>query len=310
MQQQDSTPAFSHGRVIMLAAALVSTGVAAQDEALSYNGHVELGGEYNSNLNISELERSTGRSDVGILAEAAMSASWQPSARWNVEGGYSFSAGRYDEVDTLDLDMHMLHADASHDFDLLTVGGNYYIADASLGGDGFLKLDQYSLYSGALIGERWYLRGSLNAVDKTFDTLPERDADADGFSLDAFMFFNGGMTSLSVGYDQASEDTRADRFDHDGNTLRTRFTHRLTLLDRDARIRLGYRREGRDYDNLTPSIGVDRDDTRSIADAEMTLGWQRHFDLMGTIERGHYDSNLPSADYDETRITLSARLSF
>lgn len=310
MQQQDSTPPLSCGRAIMLAMALASPGVAAQDDPLTYSGHIELGGEYNSNLNISELERSTGKSDVGLLADAGISAVWHPTERWNVEGGYSFIGSRYDEVDTMDMDLHMLHADASYDFNLLTVGGNYYTADASLDGAGFLRLDQYSLYSGALIGERWYLRGSLNAVDKTFDTLLERDADTDGFSLDAFMFFNGGMTSLSFGYDHENEDARADRFDYDGETLSTRFSHRLTLLDRDARIRMGYRREERDYDSITPSIGVRRDDTRSVADAEMTLSWQRHFDLVGTIERGHYDSNLPSADYDETRITLSARLAF
>lgn len=296
---------------MLLGLALVSQGAIAQDdETFSLSGLVELGAEYNGNLSITELEIASGESDVAGIAEAGLDLSWQPAERWRFEGGYSYTGSRYQDIDNFDLDLHLLYGDISHEFNFITLGANHYFADANLGGDSFLTLNQSSLYAGKLFGERWFLRAALNFIDKEFDTFTDRDAENEGISLDAFWFFNEGRSSVSLGYGAEEEDTRANRFDYDGDTLRLRFNNRFTLLTREARLQLGYRWQDRDYLSVTPAIGQRRDDRHRIADAELELSWFNNFAVIGRLEHGEYASNLPSADYSETRLSLAARLSF
>ncbi|HEY0962519.1 MAG TPA: hypothetical protein VGE69_09185, partial [Pseudomonadales bacterium] len=148
-----------------------------QDEALDFSGSVAAGIEYNDNLTVTELETAAGTGDTAATLEANADVSWQAGANTAVAAGYSFSGSRYQDVDAFDLDLHLVYADLSHDFALLTLGTNYYFADARLGGDSFLELNQYSLYAGKLFADTWYLRGALNFTDKQFDVFDVRDAD-------------------------------------------------------------------------------------------------------------------------------------
>lgn len=308
-----------HGLATVLGLVILVPMALGQEQVFSHSAYVQLGGEYSSNLQIEELEWASDESDAGMLVEGGIEASWQPRDRWRIDGGYQYSGSHYRDMDRLDLSSHMLYTDGSYDLDLMTVGGNYYFTDASLDGEGFLRLHEVSLYMGRMLEDDWYVRAALNFADKDFGGLQSgelrqyreaRDADNAGFSVDGYWFFNNGLTSLNVGYDYEEEDTRAARFDYNAFTFRVLFNHNLNLLERNASLKLGHRLQLRDYDSISPSIRSRRDDTRNVLDARITINWLQNLDLIGTLERANYDSDLPSADYNETRMTLSGKLKF
>lgn len=292
---------------------VICQGAQAQEAAsdtLEVSGSVEAGMEYNSNLSIQELESASGKSDNAAILEAEIDLSWQPGESWNIDSGYSYSGSRYQDIDAYDLDLHLLYIDISRDLGFFTLGGNYYFADATLDLEGFLTLHQYSVYIGKLFQNRYYLRGALNAADKKFDTITERDADNQGFSLDAFWFFDEGRSSLMLGYTFEDEDTRADAFDYRSDSIRLQYNKRFSLASKNTRLKLQYRWQDRNYSSITPVINEPRDDQQQIAEAELRISLLDNVSLIGNLQRGNYTSNLPSADYSETRFRLSAEIGF
>lgn len=305
----------SAGGVVMLLTGCFATSSAlaqqqSEEERFTISGSAGLGGIYNSNVSVSELESATGQSDTGATLAGELDLSWRPSDRLTADVGYSYDGTFYQDQDDFDLGMHMFFGDLAYQFDHFSLGTNYYYADAGLGGDDFLTLKQYSLYAGKLFADQLFLRGALNAGEKTFDTFGERDADVDGFGLDAFWFFNEGRSSLAIGYSHDEEQARLDSFSYDGRTVRVRYSHRFPLFGRDARLRLGARMEERDYAAVTPVIESRRDDSQRVVDAELELPFSDSLAMVTKLERGDYSSNLSSADYTESRAALSVRYSF
>lgn len=275
-----------------------------------FSGGITVGAEHNSNLSVSQLESASGQSDTAATVDANLDMRWQPVARLNVEGGYSYTGSRYQDIDSFDLDMHLLYTDLSYDFSALTLGANYYFADADLGGDSFLELNQYSLYAGKLFGTAWFLRGALNVARKEFASFDARDADNEGASVDLYRFFNEGRSSVALGYAYEEEDTRDPSFIYTADTLRLRLNHRFTLAAKDVQLQLGYRFQDRDYDYITPSIAAPRDDSQRVGDMRLEVSLLKNLALIGRWENGNYQSRLPSADFTDNRMSLGARLSF
>lgn len=296
---------------LAIGAALSAHGLSAQTgEPLTLSGSVELGAEHNSNVSVSELESATGESDVAATLDAGFDASWQATERLSVDAGYSYSGRRYDEFDAFDLDLHLLYGDLSYDFDLFSLGTNYYYADARLGGDDFLTLKQYSVYAGKLFADQWYLRGALNFADKSFNNFAARDADSEGVSLDAFWFFNQGRSTLVFGYAFDDEDARVNAFSYRANTMRVRYTNRFNVIGKDAQLQLGVRVQDRDYRGITPEINARRDDRQYTTEARVEVSLNSYLSVSTQFERAAFRSNLASADYTENRVSASLKLAF
>ncbi len=281
-----------------------------QSEPLEISGAVAVGAERNSNLSVAELESASGTSDTAATVDANIDLNWQVDASTAFATGYSYSGSRYQDIDAYDLDLHLVYADLSHDFALLTLGANTYFADAKLGGDSFLEMNQYSLYAGKLFGDEWYLRGALNFAEKEFDVFDTRDADNDGFGVDLYRFFNAGRSNVVLGYVYEEEDTRGPSFRYSADTLRLRLNHRFTLAERESRLQLGYRWQDRAYANITPGINVPRDDSQRVAEAQLEVEVTDNVAVTGGWEHGDYQSRLASADFSANRVTLALRVSF
>lgn len=282
----------------------------AQEEDFQITGSLGVGGEYNDNVSVSELESATGESDSATTVDGAIDLSWQANEKTNVTGGYSLSSQHYSEFEDFDMDMHLLYGDISYDLPFLTVGANHYFADAQLGGDDFLELNQSSVYAGKLINDQWYLRAALNVSDKEFTGFSGRNADTIGASLDAFWFFNQGNSSLVLAWAIDDEDAEQRQFAYTSNTIRLRYSHDTSLWGRVSEISAGIRNQVRDYDGITPSIGQTRDDEQLVADIEWSLNLTDHIATKAAFEHGDYSSRLPSADYQENRMRLGLELSF
>jgi hypothetical protein len=279
-------------------------------EPFRLEGSLAVGAEHNNNLSIAQLESASGQSDTALTVEGNINALWQASDKLSLESGYSYSMSRYQDIDSFDLDLHLMFADMAYDFGKFTLGGNYYYAMADLGGDSFLDLDQYSLYAGKLFGQEWYLRGALNFVDKDFAAFNQRDADNEGFSVDLYRFFNQGKSSVTLSYAYEQEDTRGPSFTYDANTLRLRLSHRFLLAERNAQFQMGMRLQDRDYPNPTPSIGVPRDDSQRVADVRLEVNLVESLSLVTRWEYGDYQSRLDTATFTDNRVSVQLKFTF
>jgi hypothetical protein len=296
--------------MILLAAVAASPASVGQENSdFSLSGSLEAGAEYSSNVSVSELETASDSGDTAATVDAGLDLSWQASSRLALNAGYNFSARRYQTVDDFDMDMHLLFADLSYDFDALTVGSSYFYADADLGGRSFLSQHQYSVYAGTLLTDTWYLRGALNFTDKRFPNFDARNADAEGVSIDSFWFFGQGRSNISAGYAFSDEKAQALEFSYRSHTFRLRHTHRFDFAGRESQFQAGIRLQERDYRGVTPGVGR-RDDSQQVANASLDVAMSASLAIIGKIEIGNYDSNLDSANYRDNRISLSARFTF
>lgn len=269
---------------------------------------LEAGGEYTSALAVEELDRSTSESDTAMVLRGKVDGQWGAAEKTTLKGGYSYLSKNYRDNSDFDLAIHQLFADASYDFDVLTLGASHFLAMAELDGDDFLDLNQSSLYASKLFDKRIFLRLAADFRDKEFDGRPERDAYSKGLGSDLYVFFNNAKSYVSVGLSGEAEDAQAPELDYDGLGLRSKISHAFPLMNRGSKVSLSYNYVDRDYDNTDPLIGAARDDRRHATRLEWELELVPHLDLVSGVEYRDYNSNLTSANYSETLASLALRL--
>ena len=271
---------------------------------------VSAGAEQDSNLNIVELDRHSHQSDLAALLGIKIDGSCKPGDAWSISGGYSFNSKSYQENKAFNLAIHQLYADANYNFDAVTVGINHHYANAFLDGDSFLALNQTSFYVSKLLNNNIYLRGAANIQDKKFPDISARNARNIGFSGDAFVFFNGGKTFVSLGITNENENARANQFDYKGTEVKAKVSHKFMLGSKENKVQLGWRHVERDYTHITTEIKTQRYDSGNSLEANWELAFTPKVSLEAKIEKGNFNSNLASADYSENRASLTLKARF
>lgn len=270
---------------------------------------LDAGTEYDSNLNIVELDQYSTASDWAAVFNARLNSQWQATDAVNLKAGYSYTSKNYRDQDEFDLTIQQLFADVSYNFSLLTLGASYHYADATLGGADFLKLQQTSLYASRLFNNRIFVRGALNHQDKDFPDTAERNASNNGLAGDVFVFFREGKTFIAAGFSSEEENAAQDQFSFDGTSLRGSINHKFSAWGKANKLQLGWRYQDRDYAGVTPEIDARRYDRNQIINFDWEINVTPKIIAIGRIERGNYQSNLPAANYSETlaSLLLSAR---
>lgn len=271
---------------------------------------LETGAEYDSNLSVIELDKSSSEGDWSALANARLNSQWQATDKAKVKGGLSYSSKTYRDFSEFDLVIKQAFIDTSYDFQPLTLGASFHYADAELDSSDFLTLQQRSIYISRLINQTFFLRAAINDQDKDFPGSRARNADNQSVAGDAFFFFNQGKTFLTVGLTGETENATANEFDYDGTNFRTSFNHQFSLWGKKNRLQLGWRYDQRDYSAVTPALEAKRTDKRRIATLEWQIETNNWLSVSGKVERGNYDSNLASANYAETVSSLMLKASF
>ncbi|MES2822566.1 MAG: surface lipoprotein assembly modifier [Pseudomonadota bacterium] len=278
-------------------------------QSTKVTAEVAVGLEHDSNVNIVELDKNSRQSDIAALLGAKIYGKWQASEKLLLSGGYSASAKTYQHESTYDLFLHQFSADASYTMDLFTWGASYHCVDANLNKKDFLELQQNSVYLAKLINSRIYLRAAINLQDKQFSGRAERNAENIGFTGDMFVFFNEGKTFVALGLTNENENSRLDELDYSAETLKVKLSHQYPALGKQQKLQLGWRYAVRDYAGVNSTIERERYDSAHISELEWEVNFTAKIATMAKVEYSQYDSNLPSADYSETRtsITLTAR---
>lgn len=286
-----------------------AVGVHAATESTSAKLEVSTGVEQDSNLNIVELDQSSQQSDLALLLGLKADGKWQVSEKFALSGGYSYAGKTYQDQSAYDLALHQLSVDASYNAELLTLGASYHYADANLDKKDFLTLQQTSFYAAKLLNEKFYLRSAVNLQNKDFAGRSERNADNVAWVNDGFVFFNQGKSFVSLGFSVENENSKAHELDYQANTLRAKASHQYALWGKPQKLQAGWRYLARDYAGVNPEIKRERYDSAHVSEVEWEVDFTDHIAAVTKMEYGQYDSNLPSADYSETRtsVTLKAR---
>jgi hypothetical protein len=266
--------------------------------------------EYDSNVNLLELDTTTNVGDMIATLEFGLGYDLASTGKFGFSTGYNFSETAHEDFDAFDLRLHRASGTLSWDFGRVDIGTNLQFAEAELDGSDFMTLTQISPYVTKLAGTKLFLRFAYTDTDKDYANNPLRAATADAWSSDIYVFLNGLNTYLLFGLRRDDEDAIDPQFDYQGDRFRVQLTHRFPLGERELTFRTGLRSETRDYTNVTPSIGVPRNDDRVQfeASAELPLGER----LIATFDyqRADNQSNLAAVDFDEDKVSMSLNATF
>jgi outer membrane receptor protein involved in Fe transport len=287
--------------------------VAAQaTESWDFSARARAGFEQNSNVNISELEQASGQGDVASLLEADITVAWQTTAKLRLESGYSVQDKNYREANDFNTRLQLAYLDAGYQLSAATLGANVYYAQADLDQAQFLTLYQASLYSMHNLSDSIFLRPAVTFANKSFARFTQRDAITAGASLDTFWFFTSGSRFISLGLLYENENSRDRAFSYQAPGLRLKLSGRYSLWQLNHTLQLGAKLSQRRYQSVTGNNNdiLRRQDTQHQLEASWQLDVNPHLALLTKLEHGDFSSTLDSADYRETRSSLTLQLGF
>jgi len=290
---------------------LGSTVVLANDHSEPYNqptaklsSQLELGVGSDSNVTIDEIDNNSSVRGSLWTFSADLNYKTKLKPTTEIKVGLGHSQDRYDNFNEFDLETNIATADLSHDFEKLTGGAALRYISADLDSQHFLTLSQASLYASAFLTDTLFLRTDYVYSNKKFDTLSDRDATQHSLGVDLYLFLHGSRQYLVVGYKYEDEDAALAQFDRKAHNLKLRYRHSFSIFKQPiiAQLKASYRI--RDYEAITPSIDVIRDDTRFRIGADLKLPLSDSLFLALEYAYSDFKSNLPAADYNQNLVAL------
>jgi len=265
-----------------------------------YTAEAGLGGEYDSNVTVDEVDLASSKGDYALVADAAVGAKKAITDDIEWAGSYDFSQTWYRKFDEVDRQTHILGTDMSMGHEGMDTGISLYYIMSRLDNDRFLDLFRVSPSVSGFLTKRWFARGAYVYFNKSIAQRPDRDAETQNGEVDLYYFLRGLRTYFNFGYRYRDEDAKGNEYDYRSNGVKLRYIQRFELFSRMTKLELAWRYEDRDYTSETPSIGEDRHDQRHRwrVDFEIPLVGRSALQLFSGY--ADYDSNYPQADYDQT----------
>ncbi len=282
--------------------AAVINGAQAKDSPVSIE--VSTGVEYDDNLSVNEIDQNSSQDDYSALLDAEIEFKHELSDGTSFSAGYNFSQSLHFDRTEFDIRSHRGAVGVTHDFGDFDLGIDYTYVYSTLDEAGFLTYQLLSPYIASSLTRKIYVRAAYSYADKDFKSRPTRDAEVNAGGVDVFYFLNGTKTYLLLGYKYENEDAVGPEFDFNAHNVKVRLTQKFPIYGRDAALKIGWRYENRNYDSITPSIGVIRDDERQRFQVELEVPLSEHFYASAEYEYADFDSNLQSVNYTQNLATI------
>jgi hypothetical protein len=266
-----------------------------------YSAELGIGAEYDSNIAVEEVDRSSNESDYALTLNAGLGMKHDLSDTVGVGLTYDFNQNTYSEFSQVDRQTHILGTSLNLDYSRFDTGVSFFYINSRLDGQAFLELSRLSPSVSGFLAKKWFARGAYVYADKTIENRPGRDATTNAGEADLYFFHRGLRSYMNLGYRLREEDSVSDRYDYQSHSLKLRYIYRFDLLSKLAKLEFAWRYEDRDYHSITPGIGEKRADQRHR--------WRVDFELPvlsgGSVVQFYagfsdFDSNLPQADYSQT----------
>ncbi len=301
-------PRLAHSVGVLCALALAGYTAASCAGPTEYSLELGLGAEYDSNVSIDELDASSSEGDYALTVDAELQIEKQLTQATDISLTYDFSDTSYKEFSRLDRQTHLLGGNLATDLGPATAGMSLYYINARLDGDAFLEYYRASPYISGFLAKKWFSRAAYVYSDKSIEQNPGRDSESHAGEFDLYYFRRGLRSYLNGGYRYKQENATSDQYDYAASEIKLRYIHRWDVYERALKFELAWRYEYRDYDSLTPSIEDERWDRRQRwkVGLEYALLAQAALELYGGY--ADYNSNYPSADYDQ--YVIGTRISY
>lgn len=266
---------------------------------------VDLGLRYDSAVAVDQLDVATREQDEALRARIRIGYEAALGEDTEVTVSYGLTQTAYEDFSEFDLQTHTLAAQASHDLGGARAGVSYRYIYARLDGDGLLNIHRVSPYVSGFVAKGLFVRGELLYSDSDFVGQVERDNEAIGGGVDLYWFTDRSKRYVSVGYDYRSVDAVDDQFDFNGHAFVARFSQKFPLGSDEAQFRAQYRYQLRDHTSITPQIGVEREDNRHRAIAEIEFPLNDWLGLTARYSYFDFGSNLESVDYSQSLVDVT-----
>jgi Flp pilus assembly protein TadD len=267
-----------------------------------------LGFLYDDNVTTAEADLSTGLGDGAFAVDVSGSYRLLDSAALSLEAGYDFFQTAYFQLGDFNQQIHSLSLESSREFGEVEAGLGYRFSLSTLGGDLFLDIHEIRPSIGYSVTPWWYSVLTPRVHVKTFHEESSRDAVQGTLGLDNLLFLNGSRSYGIFSVRAETEDAKGDEFDYLGFAMRAGVRHPFSIAEGEYRFEFDYAFRLRDYENITPSIGTERDDRTHTARFRLARNLTRHTEVRLDYEYTDSDSNLPSIDYRQNVVGMSFAL--
>ncbi len=298
------------GTALMLLCCCVSHAVASQndDKSPSFSAEIAVGGEYDSNVAVDELDQSSNKSDNALTLDGEIAMEKPLTKDAELKLSYDFSQNFYQEFDELNRQTHILGANLEQEFSKADTGLSMFYISSLLDGDKFLSLFRVSPSVSGFLGKKWFGRTAYVYSDKSLHQNSARDATTNAGEGDLYYFHRGLRSYFNIGYRYRDENAKTARYDYSSQSVKLRYIHRFELPSRTIKLELAWRYEDRDYRADTPSIGKKRSDQRQRWQVDVELPLGDALALQFYTSYGDYSSNYAPADYNQ--LVAGSRVSY
>ena len=268
------------------------------------------GYQYDSNVNVAEIDANTGEGDTALVVDVGVDGSLRPSEMLSLDFGYAYSGSRYQQFARFDLAIHHLHGSVSYRIAGFDAGVSLDRFATRLDGADFLDITRVSPSLSRMFGDRLYLRGAFARAEKSYQEREERNAVNEAFRADAYFLLDGMQRYFAVTLERASEDALSPTLDYDGIGTKLTYGHRLEAASLAVDVKAHVRFENRDYKALPDADQLPRRDERRRVGLEVGLPLGEYFQVAGQAGYADNASTLDTAAYDEMVYTLSIGAEF
>lgn len=221
--------------------------------------------------------------------------------KYEVSLGYDVFQSIFQDLTEFNFQSHGISFSGAHDADSWDAGLDYSYTYNLLGNRQFLGIHSISPSFGFSLRPNLYTSFSYTFQDKTFFRIQARDANNQALGVTQFYFFMKSKAYLNFSYRVDFEDTSGPQFDYTGHTLNGVLQLPLPF---ETKVRLSYRFRLKDYQNVTPSIGVERKDDKETIRLVLTKKLMKYMNFTLDYRRIEASSNLPAVDFRENIILV------
>ncbi|EED32548.1 conserved hypothetical protein [gamma proteobacterium NOR5-3] len=273
-----------------------------------WRAEVGVGGEYDTNVSVDEVDLSSGQSDYAAIIDLELGVKHTFSERTEASLNYDVSQSSYQEFSAVDRMTQILGADINTDLGSSNAALSAYYIDSRLDGDPFLKYTRISPSLSGFLSRRWFARGAYVYSEREIDNRSLRDAQTHTGEADLYFFHRGLRSYFNLGYRYRDEDAVADALDFDAHSLKLRYIRRVDFMDRKVKLEAALRYEVRNYNSDEPTILEPRKDDRMRLKLDLEMPLTQKLNWQWYLSYGDYISNLPRADFTQT--ILGTRLQY
>jgi hypothetical protein len=271
---------------------------------------LKMGGGYDSDVSISQINSSTGQSDT--LANLGLSASYKPLDRdgKSLSLGYDFSQSLHSKLSAFDIQVHSASLTGGLRTGKAYLGLAYSFNHILLAKRPFLDMHFTSPSIMVPLSRSVFVRASHIDLDETFLTDRRRDAKHHEPGVQLFYFWNQSRSFVLIGGNVQREKAVAAEYSFHGLGLNGSINLPLRIGKSPGKVKAAFDHVRRDYRAITPLIGAIRFDRTSTYSLSAEVPLVKKLSLGLELRRADRRSNLSVANIDETAANADLILRF